>query len=146
MAKPERMGAGVVWMSLDWLTEPVELPFPPAVLFRNRSSGRHWAVGVAEKRALKQQTFVLARVWRIKNRIAITEPTGLCIVAEVASMRRDAANVLDAAKPSIDSIAQALRINDRLFRPVVIDMQRGKRDVLHVRLFRAHKENHEQTD
>lgn len=122
---------------MAWLTDPLVLPFPPAVLFRNRSGGRHWAVGLSQKRAVKEQTYLLTKRWVREQDIRLPNPVGLCFVAEVQTLRRDAANVLDAAKPIIDSFADALEVNDRSFRPVIIDMQRGKRDALHVRLFRA---------
>lgn len=127
----------ISWLELQWITQPLCLPFPPKQLFRNRSSGRHWSVGHAQKRSVKEQTFLLTRSWWIAEQVALPSPVGLCMVAEVLALRRDAANILDAAKPIIDSTADAIGINDRQFRPVIIDMQRGTRDALHVRLFRA---------
>jgi crossover junction endodeoxyribonuclease RusA len=47
------------------------------------------------------------------------------IVAVGVGRHRDLDNCLAAAKPQIDGIADALGVNDRRFRPILVDYIRG---------------------
>lgn len=104
----------------------VELPFPPAELFPNRSSGKHWTSTRAAKDAYRDQAFYLT-----KQAIKAWTPL-LCDVALSVTFvqpdmrRRDVDNMLAASKHAIDGFAKALGMDDRQFKPITVDWTRKK--------------------
>ncbi len=103
----------------------VSLPFPDPSLFPNRRNGKHWTATNAAK--------VAAREWAEKAAKQAqgafipndgTLPISIVFVAP-DGRHRDLDNCLSAAKAQIDGIADALGVNDRRFRPILIDYIRG---------------------
>jgi len=95
----------------------ISLPFPDASLMPNRKNGRHWASTVG----IKQYCRILARTStpRIDD---LPELIPLSVIFNSPDKRhRDLDNLLAACKAYIDGIADALKINDRNFRPILID-------------------------
>jgi crossover junction endodeoxyribonuclease RusA len=100
-------------------TIEILLPFPDPALFPNRSNGKHWATRQPAKELAKVTAFEkcerLSVVGtQIDHAMTIT-------VAPPDRRRRDVDGILSALKPSIDGIAQALKIDDTHFNPIEIE-------------------------
>lgn len=103
----------------------VSLPFPAPELFPNRKNGKHWtstnkakqsAREWAEKASKRAQGAFIPGGGTLPLSIVFVAPDG---------RHRDLDNCLAAAKPQIDGIADALGVNDRRFRPILVDYIRG---------------------
>lgn len=103
----------------------VQLPFPPASLFPNRKNGKHWTTTKQIKQTMREsarnatETFCSAFSDDGK---AI--PLSIVFVAP-DNRHRDLDNCLAAAKAQIDGIADGLKVNDKRFRPILIDYIKG---------------------
>lgn len=103
----------------------LRLPFPPASLFPNRKNGKHWTTTKQIKQAMRESarnaTETACGAFSDDGKAI---PLSIVFVAPDAR-HRDLDNCLAAAKPQIDGIADALGVNDRRFRPILVDYIRG---------------------
>jgi crossover junction endodeoxyribonuclease RusA len=105
----------------------IELDFPPAELFPNRSRGKHWGATHTAKSNYRTMSG-----WMTKNQCASWKPVDGDIRLEITFVMpdkrlRDADNCLAAAKAGLDGMADALNVNDRQFQPIVIYRVSGKK-------------------
>lgn len=103
----------------------VKMDFPPACLFPNRRNGQHWTVTNAAKddtreRAVEATKQAMRGDWDGAGTI----PLSIVFVAP-DGRHRDLDNCLAAAKAQIDGMADAMGVNDRRFRPILIDYIKG---------------------
>ena len=103
----------------------VSLPFPDPKLFPNRKNGKHWtttnAAKVAAREGAEKATLAARGAFIPKGG---TLPLSIVFVAP-DGRHRDLDNCLAAGKSAIDGIADALGVNDRCFRPILVDYIRG---------------------
>lgn len=98
------------------------LPWPDMRLMPNRKNGRHWGgVQAAKERARRDGRVVAVAELGLRRFIG-----GERIPVKVTFMSpdrraRDLDNLLACIKPQIDGIAKALGIDDRRFRPLMVD-------------------------
>lgn len=95
------------------------LPFPPRELFPNFKNGRHFGATLKIKKSYREHCFYLAKIGekpstssKIQIKIIFCHPD---------NRQRDIDNCLSACKALIDGVAEAWGINDRLFRPILLD-------------------------
>ena len=105
----------------------IELDFPPAELFPNRSKGQHWA-----KTHTYRNNYRQVSGWLTKQQIKDWKPTKqqirLTITFVMPDKRlRDTDNCLAAAKAGLDGMADSLEINDRQFDPVIVYREYGEK-------------------
>lgn len=105
----------------------IHLPFPDAALFPNRSKGRHWTALASTRDAAHK-----AGYWATKQAAAdYVAPDGhipLSLLFLTPDKRhRDADNMLAAAKHLLDGMASALGVDDRRFKPLLVDWATGAR-------------------
>lgn len=104
----------------------VRLPFPPAELFPNRASGKHWGTTRAAKDSYRDEAFYLtkqaAKAWTPLNAEVALSVTFI----QPDNRHRDADNMLAASKHAIDGFAKALGMDDKQFRPLKVDWTRKK--------------------
>ncbi len=110
-------------MIIDRLT--IMLPWLDSRLMPNRKNGKAWQSSHAAKIRAKQDGALSARAALGRNALttAVTYPLSITFVAP-DGRHRDLDNMLAASKAALDGIAEALGIDDRLFRPVTIDVAR----------------------
>lgn len=101
----------------------VELPWPPKECGRNFQRQHHWRKyhgPVRHYRALCAWMVIQAKAKGLLTRIEFYPP----------NLRSDDDNMRSAAKSARDGIADALGVNDKLFRPVEVmcdpDRPKGK--------------------
>lgn len=103
----------------------VRLPFPAASLMPNRKNGKHWSATLAAKSAqhwtAHTETQAAKGAWK--------EPQGdiaLSLLYLLPDKRhRDLDNLLAGSKALIDGMAKALGVDDKRFRPILIDTAPG---------------------
>lgn len=105
----------------------IELEFPPAELFPNRSKGKHWAVTHKARSQYRETSY-----WLTMSQKGDWKPIygelSLGIIFVMPDKRwRDADNCLAAAKAGLDGMADALEVNDRQFNPITIHRVIGKK-------------------
>ena len=97
----------------------IKLPFPPAALFPNRASGKHWGSLYKVKQAYKEDCWLLTLAsvsdFMPKGDIRIT-----LIYVMPDKRHRDADNCLAASKAGLDGVAQALKVDDKRFQPITV--------------------------
>jgi hypothetical protein len=96
----------------------ISLPWPDASLFPNRSNGKHWSQRQPAKSAAKLLARAASYDLVLPN--VDTDHAIKIIVAPPDKRRRDVDGILSALKPSLDSIAEVLRIDDVHFNPIEI--------------------------
>jgi crossover junction endodeoxyribonuclease RusA len=97
------------------------LPYPPSELSPNKRL--HWAAKTKIKNTEKQIGAALALAY--KGKLYGNIP--LSLVFHAATKRSyDLDNALASCKAAIDGLAEGLGINDKQFRPIIID--RGEPD------------------
>jgi crossover junction endodeoxyribonuclease RusA len=103
----------------------IRLPFPAPSLFPNRKNGKHWTV-TKEIKAIAREGAVEAtkRASGAFAEYGKDIPLSIVFVAPDARLR-DLDNCLAAAKPQIDGIADALGVNDKRFRPILLNYVKG---------------------
>jgi len=103
----------------------IRLPFPPASLFPNRKNGKHWSVTKQVKQAYRNGASLLtSAVMSGFSDAGGDIPVSIVFVAP-DKRNRDLDNCLAAAKPQIDGIADALGVNDKRFRPILLNYVAG---------------------
>lgn len=108
----------------------VRLPFPDKKLMPNRKNGKHWTSTVYSKSAQKTESYACTlealqqtgpQEWR--------ETIPLSLLYMTPDKRhRDLDNLLAASKALIDGMAQALGVDDKRFRPIMIDAALGPKE------------------
>lgn len=120
-------------MQLDRLT--IGLSWVDSSLMPNRKNGRHWGNSQAAKVKARQEGYMVAKSALHGHALAPADTYPLRITFAAPDGRhRDLDNLLAASKPAIDGIAQALGVNDKCFRPIVIDAERDARGIGVVRV------------
>lgn len=104
----------------------IHLPWPDARLNPNRSKGKHWAATVALRKSARAAAHILTK----QAARGVTFPMGQEIAMAIAFVQpdrraRDRDNLLGAAKPQIDGVADALGCNDSQFNPVTVSREFG---------------------
>lgn len=98
----------------------IELDFPPADLFPNRANGKHWGA-VYKKKMDYKNVCGWATVSQIKEPLQNPKSIALTLTYMMPDGRhRDVDNLLAASKAGLDAMAQALKVNDKLFEPITI--------------------------
>jgi len=108
----------------------VKLPFPDAVLFPNRKNGKHWTATTVAKEAQKAAGFYMTmKALTSSGPQEWPEHIPLSLMYVTPDKRnRDADNMLAASKALLDGMADALGVNDRRFKPVLIDWVHGDKE------------------
>lgn len=100
----------------------IRLPWPDPKLMPNRKNGRHWG-GTQEAKVKARndgRNAALAAIGRDKPELS--DRTQLRITFGAPDRRnRDIDNLLASMKPFLDGIAKALNVDDRIFRPLLVD-------------------------
>ena len=99
----------------------IKLPFPPMELMPNRRLGRHWGsthdIKTGSREGAHKATQETMNTWK--------EPEGNIPVSLLFlspdKRKRDLDNLLAASKAALDGIAQALGVDDKRFKPILID-------------------------
>ena len=99
----------------------IELPFPPSELMPNRKNGKHWGSTHDIKTGARETAYKATQ----KAMEAWKEPEGnipiSILFVSPDKRHRDLDNLLAASKAAVDGIAEALGVNDKRFRPILID-------------------------
>ena len=101
----------------------VKLPFPHPQLFPNRKNGSHWTKTNAIKEVQKSEAYYLT-----KQAGPYKAPDGFIpltlMFLQPDNRHRDSDNMHAASKALLDGLAQALGVDDKRFKPVIIDWER----------------------
>ena len=105
----------------------VKLPFPEPELFPNRKNGSHWGKTNSVKESQKSAGFYMTTKALAKaGPQEWPEHIPLSLVYAMPDKRhRDADNMLAASKALIDGMAMALGVDDKRFRPILVDWVHG---------------------
>ncbi len=105
----------------------IKLPFPDAALFPNRKNGKHWTSTASKKVAQKLEGFVLTKQTMQKaGPQEWPEHIPLSLMYVTPDKRhRDMDNCLAASKALLDGMADALGVNDKRFKPILVDWVYG---------------------
>ena len=130
-------------MNLDRLH--IRLDWPDMSLMPNRKNGRHWSGVHVKKTKAKRDAHFLTVVALATHTLIPAERLALRITfASPDKRRRDVDNLLACIKPQLDGVAQALGVDDSLFRPITLDdthdpQRRGYIDI-EISAYEARKE------
>ena len=99
----------------------IKLQFPPSELMPNRKNGKHWGsthdIKTGSREAAHKATKSVIDTWK--------EPEGniplSLLFLSPDKRKRDLDNLLAASKAALDGIAQALGVDDKRFKPILID-------------------------
>lgn len=101
----------------------IKLPWPHKSLFPNAKGGRHWSTFQVQKQKARTVGLMLTKTALDVHKIEFSEREPLRITFYMPSrIRRDVDGMHGAIKHHLDGIAQALGVDDSIFRPVVIDV------------------------
>jgi crossover junction endodeoxyribonuclease RusA len=101
----------------------IHLPFPDATLFPNRIRGS-FRKTVAAKQAARDAGHMLARLsGTMKGREGFIPLSLLFLTPD--KRHRDTDNMLAASKWLLDGVAAGLGINDKQFKPILVDWAHG---------------------
>lgn len=107
-------------MNLDRLT--IILPWPDPALFPNAKGGKHWTSFQAQKVRARQDGFFAAKqALGAHTLIQSTRMPVNVMFAFPDRRNRDIEGCIGAIKHHVDGIAQALGVDDRIFRPWTLD-------------------------
>ena len=99
----------------------IELPFPPASLFPNKSNGKHWATKHADKVKARDDAVIVARIAAKRvGFVAVDTTYPVVVTFEVNRDNKDLDGMLSASKPLIDGVATGIGVNDKRFRPMTL--------------------------
>lgn len=100
----------------------ITLPWPDSALFPNRKGGKHWATYQRAKATARMDGYLAAKQAVGRDPLFLTSRTPVSIVFHAPDRRRrDIDGMHGAIKNAMDGIAQALGVDDSIFRPVLID-------------------------
>ncbi len=103
----------------------VAFDFPAACLFPNRRNGTHWTkTREAKTQAREDAVEATKQAMQADKAWGETIPLSIVFVAP-DGRHRDLDNCLAAAKAQIDGMADAMGVNDKQFRPILIDYVKG---------------------
>lgn len=113
------------------MTLIVKLPFPDSRLSPNRKNGKHWTSTVGIKNAQKEHA-----AWLTKEAIRLAGPQDwgqgnipVSLLFLCPDKRaRDLDNLLAASKALLDAVAQELGVDDRRFKPLLLDSVLGPKE------------------
>ncbi|MEI8170923.1 MAG: hypothetical protein WCG50_14700 [Rhodoferax sp.] len=104
----------------------VKLDWPNKALAPNRSNGRHWGGLAAIKSQAKGDAYVLAKNAAKGRKFDADKDYAVSIIFVMPDNRhRDCDGMLSSLKSSLDGIAQAIGVDDRHFKPILVDWQHG---------------------
>lgn len=109
----------------------VKLPFPDRSLMPNRKNGKSWKSTVGAKNAQKEQA-----AWLTKKALGLAGPQDfgqgnvpLSLLFLLPDKRaRDLDNLLAASKALLDAVSKELGIDDRRFKPLLLDSVLGPKE------------------
>jgi len=91
-------------------------------LLPNNSSGKHWKSTRKVKDDYRDACYWLAKNWAKKNTPPKTQVRIDIIFHPPDKRPRDIDNMLSSIKHGIDGIALAWDVNDKIFRPMFLDI------------------------
>lgn len=99
----------------------IELSWPPIGLFPNQNKGMHWTQKTKLIQKYRHDCF-----YQLKQQKILPISHGNFIPLKITfyppnNRRFDLDNCLAASKVAIDQLAQILGVDDRQFRPIVLD-------------------------
>ncbi|WP_322998453.1 hypothetical protein [Castellaniella sp.] len=107
-------------MTLDRIT--IHLPWPDPALFPNAKGGKHWASFQAQKVRARQDGYFAAKQALGKNTFTpLAHVPVKTTFVYPNRINRDIEGCIGAIKHHIDGIARALGVDDRIFRPWILD-------------------------
>lgn len=98
----------------------IELPYPDKDLMPNRKNGKHWGATKSKKDCAINTSFYLTKQASIGIKIKPIAISLIVTFIQNDKRHRDLDNLLAAIKPSLDGVARALGVDDRLFEPITI--------------------------
>jgi crossover junction endodeoxyribonuclease RusA len=102
----------------------IRLPFPHASLFPNRKNGKDYHATLAAKQKQKEDGFYATKaVGAFKDHDGYIPISLLYLTPD--KRHRDCDNMLAASKALLDGVASALGIDDKCFRPILVDWAHG---------------------
>lgn len=102
----------------------INLPWPDAALSPNRKSGRSWQVTHRIKTESKASAYFTAMALPLAERCMLAQMDFIPLALDFHppdKRRRDLDNAFSALKPQLDSIAEAIGVDDSRFHPIVLD-------------------------
>lgn len=102
----------------------ITLRWPNMALMPNRKNGNHWASVQKAKVDARNEGYIAARKQKTAIRTSESIPLSVTFFAP-DNRHRDLDNLLACIKPHLDGIAKGLGVDDKCFRPIVIDSQKG---------------------
>lgn len=100
----------------------VTLSWPDPALFPNRKGGQHWATYQRAKANARMEGYAATLQVVGRNKPALNDRTPVRIVFGLPNRRkRDWDGLSGSIKHHLDGIAQALGVDDSIFRPVTVD-------------------------
>ncbi len=107
-------------MTLDRLT--IILPWPDPALFPNAKGGKHWGSFQTQKVRARQDGYIAAKQAIGAHAVALGDRVAVKALFAFPDRRnRDIEGCIGAIKHHVDGIAQALGVDDRIFRPWTLD-------------------------
>ena len=101
----------------------IKLPWPHKSLFPNAKGGRHWGSFQVQKAQARNTGFMLTKSVLGVHEFGVLKRVPLRITFYAPDRRRrDVDGMHGAIKHHLDGIAQALGVDDSIFRPVVLDV------------------------
>jgi crossover junction endodeoxyribonuclease RusA len=109
----------------------IVLPFPPSDLFPNKANGKHWSSTRAIKDGYRDTAFYLTKQAGQLSAFFVLDGRDESVPMKITFVQpdnrhRDVDNMLAAAKHALDGVAKALGLDDRVFRPIVVNWTREK--------------------
>ena len=101
-------------------TFKITLPWWPAELKPNGNNSTHWTDIAKAKKLYKQECYYIALGKRLKEQPSANIALSILFYPKT-NRARDLDNCLASIKAGLDGVAQALGVNDKLFRPITID-------------------------
>ena len=100
----------------------IKLPFPSSELMPNRKNGKSWHGSQAAKATARDDAY-----YATKEAMGAWKPSGDLIPVSIVFVppdkrHRDLDNLLAAAKAQLDGVAMALGVDDKRFRPILLDV------------------------
>lgn len=97
------------------------LGYPAKELMPNRKNGKHWASTVKAKDNARDYAYYATLAALRTNDVPMGDTLPLLIKFVQSDRRkRDLDNLLAASKASVDGVAKALKVDDRVFEPITI--------------------------
>jgi crossover junction endodeoxyribonuclease RusA len=109
------------------------LSYPHKDLMPNRKNGRHYSSTRKVKAAAIKDSFYATK--EALPNVRLHGKTALNITfIQTDKINRDLDNLLAAAKPYLDAMADALKVNDKHFEPITIQRGYGDKAMMVIQL------------